>query len=323
MNTRHTTTIASIAGGVVLGALMTVGLMALGLTALADGDPTTDTVPRVLPYQGTLEQNGQPIHAVGDNALAMRFSLYDGLEGEEAVYIQDLSVEVFAGRFTANIGPEGTNALGDTTSIIEVIQAADDLHLGMTLLGDVDDPEDDIALSNRQRIHASPYSMWTTSATSLDVATDLEVGGMVTTSGLQTGTLDIQGADLRLGTNDGSPVGANPNQRALAHAPGDVLNVNADGDFEGGTQITGDAHVTGNLLLDGALSGRIVGGAVVACTSNSASNLRCSPWGAADCGGGGCARFRCNRGNLRVISGAYECYSDGWGRACQTMLCIE
>ena len=174
MNTEQPRRVSSALGWLVLGVVM-----ALGFTALADGDPTTDTVPRVLPYQGTLEQNGQPIHAVGDNALAMRFSLYDGLEGEEAVYIQDLSVEVFAGRFTANIGPLGTNANGDTTSIIEVIQAADDLHLGMTLLGDVDDPEDDIALSNRQRIHASPYSMWTTSATSLDVAVDLEVGNNI------------------------------------------------------------------------------------------------------------------------------------------------
>ncbi|MEO1266934.1 MAG: hypothetical protein AAFX99_02485 [Myxococcota bacterium] len=155
--------------GVVLGALSTIAL-----TAMADGDPTTDSVPRMLPYQGTLENNGQPVNAVGDQAIPLRFSLFDGPTSEEAVYIQEIEVEVFAGRFTTTIGPSGVDGQGETVAIVDVIQAADDLHLGLTLLSD---DGEEIILSNRQRIMATPYALWTTAATNMNIANNLVVDG--------------------------------------------------------------------------------------------------------------------------------------------------
>ena len=135
--------------------------------ALADGDARTDDVPRLLPYQGTFEVDGQPLDARGADALHILFALYDGPEAEQPTYRQAIAVEVFSGRFNATIGPVGVGPDGAEVPIGDVITAADDLYLGMTLLGDPDDPEDDVALANRQRIYATPYAMWTTAATDL------------------------------------------------------------------------------------------------------------------------------------------------------------
>ncbi|MCB9541068.1 MAG: hypothetical protein R3F65_01850 [bacterium] len=145
--------------------------------ARADGDPRTDAVPRMLPYQGLLELDGRPVHATGDDALHLLFALYAAPDMEQPVYQQPIVVEVYSGRFTATIGPIGQGPDGTERAIADVIAAADDLSLGITLLGDPDDPADDIALGNRQRIHATPYAMWSTTATNLGVAGRLDVGG--------------------------------------------------------------------------------------------------------------------------------------------------
>ena len=168
LNTSTQRTTAALLAGALLGVSATVGL-----TVFADGDPTTDAVPRMLPYQGVLELNGQPVNASGDQALAVRFDFFDGPDAQTPIYSQDIDVEVFGGRFTVSIGP--TDRGGAPLS--EVIRAADDLHLGMTLLGDPNTPEDDVAMSGRQRILASPYAMWSTSATNFTVAAGLDVGG--------------------------------------------------------------------------------------------------------------------------------------------------
>ncbi|MCB9528199.1 MAG: hypothetical protein H6701_07375 [Myxococcales bacterium] len=161
----------------VLLAALLGALVPLATAALADGDPRTDDVPRLLPYQGQLELDGRPVHATGDDALHLLFALYDGPDAVEPVYQQPIVVEVYSGRFTASIGPVGQAPDGSERAIAEVIAAADDLSLGITLLGDPDDPADDIALENRQRIHATPYAMWSTTATDLSVARRLDVGG--------------------------------------------------------------------------------------------------------------------------------------------------
>ncbi|MEO1267483.1 MAG: hypothetical protein AAFX99_05250 [Myxococcota bacterium] len=158
-----------LAAGLVLGTIATVSI-----SAIADGDPTTDQVPRMFPYQGYMELDGVPLNT---EALDMTFALYDGAEAVEPVYRQDLTVEVYAGRFTASIGPVGRGPNNEDVFIEQVIANADDLHLGITLLGSPEDPEDDIELSNRQRLHASPYAIWTTSATNLNVANNITIDG--------------------------------------------------------------------------------------------------------------------------------------------------
>ncbi|MEL6177466.1 MAG: hypothetical protein AAFS10_00865 [Myxococcota bacterium] len=194
-----------LAVGLTLGALMT-----LAVTATADGDPTTDNVQRQLPYQGILEVDGQPLHAVGSEALLIRFQLYDGPEALEPVYSQEIAVEVYSGRFTAILGPEGVDPQGNLLAIDEVIGAADDLHLGMTLLNTQEDPEDDIVLSNRQRIHATPYAMWSATASAFNVASNLNAGGNLRIGGtthLGTGRPPSGAAQLHLDTNlaEGAP----------------------------------------------------------------------------------------------------------------------
>ena len=157
--------------------------------AYADGDPTTDAVPRMLPYQGMLELDGRPVHATGDAALHLLFALYAAPDAAEPVYQQPITVEVYSGRFTATIGPIGTGPDGAERAIADVIAAADDLSLGITLLGDPADPTDDIPLQNRQRIHATPYALWSTTATNLSVAGratiagDAQIGGALRVDG--------------------------------------------------------------------------------------------------------------------------------------------
>lgn len=72
----------------------------------------------------------------------------------------------------------------------------------------------------------------------------LHVNGNITANG----SLYLDGSDLVLGRNDGRSVGSVPNQRALVHNSGDILQINFEGDFEGGTRIMGSkAWVDGNL----------------------------------------------------------------------------
>ncbi len=187
----------------------------LALTALiagpawADGDPLTDGVPRLLPYTGVLEIDGRPVDASGEDALHLLFALYDGPEVEQPVYTQPLIVEVYGGRFTATIGPVGVGPDGGEVPIDAIISAADDLHLGMTLLGDPDDPADDIPLANRQRIYATPYAMWTTSATNLAVAGQARIGGDLDVGGAARigGEARVDGA-LRVGGAVELPAGS-------------------------------------------------------------------------------------------------------------------
>jgi hypothetical protein len=148
-------------------------LLAVPVALQADQDPATDDVPRVLPYQGYLDQDGEPLSATGADAIHIRFSLYDGPEASETlVYQEDKTVEVFAGRFSVLLGPTGNGG----TEIATVVAGADELHLGITLLNDPGDPADDIPLGGRQLITPMPYALWSTKATNLEVASSLTVG---------------------------------------------------------------------------------------------------------------------------------------------------
>ena len=228
--TKHTSPRAPwIAVGLIMGALST-----LTLTVMADGDPTTDAVPRMLPYHGMLELNGAPVHAVGDEAIPLRFELYDGPEGA-LVYQQTQRVEVFGGRFTATIGPVGDDGAGGAVAITDVVSAADDLHLGMTLLNNEEDPDDDVTLANRQRLAATPYALWSTSAARFEVATDLNVGRDLRVGGdvdLAANTIDgdeITDGTITLGDIDTAAVFG----EGLAGAPVGVDTAWLDGRIRG------------------------------------------------------------------------------------------
>ena len=46
-----------------------------------------------------------------------------------------------------------------------------------TMLRKIDDETDDIVMSNRQRLMATPYAMWASGATRFNVTENLNVGG--------------------------------------------------------------------------------------------------------------------------------------------------
>ncbi len=227
----------------------------LSTPALADGDPTTDAVPRAIPYQGIIEIDGEPVDASGADAIPIRFALYDRPDGDAPVYAQRIDVEVYRGRFTASIGPRDDAG----RAIEEVVRAADGLTLGMTLLGDPDDPDDDIELANRQRLMATPYALWTTSAAHFTVAADLTVGGDVRMSG---GTLDLGGGTLDLG--GGTLRGVNVIEGGLQLGGGVDL---------GGGALSGVGAVNGGLAVDGALSAETLSAETLSAETLSAETL--------------------------------------------------
>lgn len=183
--------------------LLTAALF-VAVTAVADGDPTTDTVPRVIPYTGSLERDGAPVTLLGDAAPWMRFDLTSGpAEGAPVVYSQVTQVPVHGGRFTVMLGPTGTGGV----SLATAVAAADSLHMRMTLLGDPAVPGDDIALAGAQQVLMAPFAMWATDATDFSVARDLTVArdafvgrNLETVGNVEAGSLDVNGAARLAGT---------------------------------------------------------------------------------------------------------------------------
>jgi len=65
------------------------------------------------------------------------------------------------------------------------------------------------------------------------------------------GRAEIMGTDFLLGTDDGRDIGSKTQQRALVHDNNDELVINFNGDFEGGTKISGDVDISGDITFDG------------------------------------------------------------------------
>ncbi|MEO1270025.1 MAG: hypothetical protein AAFX99_18210, partial [Myxococcota bacterium] len=184
-------------GAAMTGACL-VGLTLLGLQAMADGDPTTDNVPRLIPYNGVLKTNGAPVTATGEDAPWLRFDITDGEEAQApVVYSQSMQVNAYDGRFTALLGPTDD----DGVAIDTVIGGADRLYLRMAILNthNPNDPastaDDDVALMNTQLLTLSPYALWATHATSFDVAGALTAANVAVTT-LDTQTLHATAATL-------------------------------------------------------------------------------------------------------------------------------
>ncbi len=126
-----------------------------GRAAHADGDPTTDTVPRVIPYQGVLEIDG----GAYNGEVPMTFSLYRAATGGSAVWTESQDVVVFNGVFGVT--------LGAAAAIDATIFAADTLYLGVTI--------DGVEMANRQAITPVPYALWSARSADFTVARDLTV----------------------------------------------------------------------------------------------------------------------------------------------------
>jgi hypothetical protein len=305
-------------------------VVVMGVVVLADNNPATDDVKRMIGYQGTLELDG-----VAKNGLvSLELALYPEPGATASIYRQCFTPALVGGRFSVVLGPTGVTGgdgegCDDTgVNLATVVNDANDLHVGVT----VHDPvRGRVALSGRQRVLPVPYSFWATEAANFKVNNDLSVTGNAQVAGalsadsltvakavsarayapgysswavLGTGEggagiyndNNVYKALMVVGNNSGGgarrvgvwddftvngtatvnglvanttdfildaagrrPVGTRPLQRALVHEESDVLVVNYDGDFEGGTRMDSSVTVTGNLTVNGNLtvSGRI------------------------------------------------------------------
>lgn len=189
--------------GAALGlALSLAGSALLGGPARADGDPSSETVPRVIPYRGTL-RTGSTVYT---GEAELRFTLRDATDvirwSEERSSSTLGPVVVDEGRF----GVE----LGAVVPIEATLRAADALRLGIEVRAPWSDEW--VALDGEQALAPVLWALWTASATDFDVAGALSVAGTTTLSGggfrvdgaATLGTLDVGGA-LRV---DGAILGS-------------------------------------------------------------------------------------------------------------------
>ena len=265
MNTRLIFT----AAGLSAGALLTLGL------SVGAEDTELDSDPRVIPYNGVLEFDGQAYNGPAD----IRFTL-TGEDPESCTFVEEHEdVPVYTGRFSVNIGvvngDAGMNCLFDATAV----------YLQMAVRGGASEQEH-APLAGRQRINPVPFAYWAAEGSDLKVdghlsaasasvngpftaesasvngpltANSASVSGGVTASSATVsshltantatvGNVNMEGPRLNF-TSSGRGDGG----RALVHAAGDILYVNPGGEFSGGTRLDGGLTASGGVTVGGIL----------------------------------------------------------------------
>lgn len=255
-------------------------LLATPALASNDGDPATQDIPAVVPYDGVLDLDGASFNGQVD----MIFTLYGSADGDDPVWQETWStaderpITVTAGRFSVN--------LGTFEDIEDVIADAGQVFLGLS----VKRPEDEeyTALAGRQRLNPVPYALWGARASNLTVAGAASVGGALTVGGQVTaanvevdGTVRadrffIEGVDdqqgrlfshfgdyLYMGEQDTFGLGLRIEMPVLARFGADLRNgvsvlggLDVDGGLTltDGATITGAVGITGSVTLTGGLS---------------------------------------------------------------------
>lgn len=137
-----------------------------------DGDPATDNIQRVVPYDGVLDLDGAGYNGLVD----VIFTLYDSADGGEAVWTETWSADeeraitITGGRFSVN--------LGTFEDIETVIADAGQVYLGLQIK--LPEAEAYTTLSGRQRLNPVPYALWGAQASNLTVAGDARFEGPAT-----------------------------------------------------------------------------------------------------------------------------------------------
>ena len=263
--------------------LVSLCLVLLASSALAaDPVPHTDTVTRVIPFDGVLAVQGGEY---GEQAVDMAFTLYDAPEGGDPLWTEEWSraegrpVPIERGRFTVNLGTH--EAIEDT------IYAGGTVHLGVRVK--YPDTGEWTALAGRQRINPVPFSLWTARATDFDVAEDAYIAGSLNV-GTDANVQDLEvkgdanlGQVLSLDADGASGDGG----RAMYQGDGDqlIINTNDEVGFSGGTRIKSDLTVGTeaehrNTTLYGDL---VVNGTLTAPTCRLCFNYHVSGWAAFVC----------------------------------------
>ena len=251
-------------------------ILALALGAWADGDEL-DTDPRVFPYNGVLEFNGQSFTGQADFNL----SLTD--DGNCNFSEERDNVEVFAGRFAVNIGEES----GGVPSCVFNAQR-------IFLTVGVRSAEEDgpyTTLSGRQRVNPVPFAYWAAEGSNFlvdgnaNINGDLDVDGQTSLRNLTVeggfnaqgpinnsrgvlaiaddlsinGSLTSDGNSLRIANNvelNGSLTPSNGTQVILGNlqVTGEVTDSNGPVTVNDDLTVTSDITTNGNLVLAGTLS---------------------------------------------------------------------
>ncbi len=243
-----------------------VSVLTFGAQAWAnlDNNPATDSLPRIVPYEGVLDLDGAPFTGFMD----MRFTFYDAPTGGNAVWTetwghdQQRAVQVFRGRFSAALG---TFDDGGPRPLEEVISDAGPTYLAIEVKQTDAANDAWVGLAGRQRLNPVPYAIWSAKASDLTVAGSATVRGSTTLSG----TLDVTG-NTRLSALAVSGAtqltGATTVDGALT-ANGAISNANGDVNIADGLNVTGSVSnsagdvtlndntaIVGNLSLTGNVS---------------------------------------------------------------------
>ena len=238
-----------------LSCALAVNILFAAIQAMADGDPTTDNVPKLIPYQGTLEKDGRVVN--GD--VQMTFRIYDGLESEQPSWTEAQSVTVYAGRFSVLLGATTTQS---SQTLTQIVTNADELYLAVALAQE----EGEIQLANRQRFLPAPFALWAMSSAS---AANFHVGRKLTVAGegATIGGPDNNGiaAALQIETSNDQMmlIDGNEIDAVGSHTSGSLyLNNNSDGSVLIGSRshpsnliISGFIEMSDHLLLYGADGG--------------------------------------------------------------------
>ncbi len=219
---------------VVLGAVtgsLAATIMMLAVQAMADGNQSTDSVPRYIAYHGTLEKDGEGVNAT----VQMKFELFDGATTLASAWNEIQGVTVYAGRFSVMLG---STSAASVSALEGKVKGADDLYLAVSIKSG----NDWITLSGKQRFLPTPYAVWSTASTNLTTGS---INGLANASLLLNNTtggtvdlggkLDIYGPDINFKNHPDRGNGG----RAIVHGVGDKLQLNFGGDFAGGTTIEG------------------------------------------------------------------------------------
>jgi hypothetical protein len=240
----------SICTAIVVSAL-TVSVQAL---AQLDDDPATDSLPRVVPYEGVLDLDGLP-HT---GFLDMRFSFFDAPSGGAPVWTetwsnaQQRAVQLFRGRFAVALGTFDDGGLATLESIIA---DADPIYLAIEVKRTNEAEDAWVALSGRQRLNPVPYAIWSAKASDLNVAGAATVGGNTLVGGTlnvagntRLSALTVSGATTLTGaTTVGGALIAN----GALTANGAITNANADVNIADGLNVSGNvSNSAGNLVLN-------------------------------------------------------------------------
>ena len=241
-----------------------VSALTFGVQALAnlDDDPATDSLPRVVPYEGVLDLDGAPFSGFMD----MRFTFFDAPSAGNAVWTETWSqgegrpIQVFGGKFGAALG---TFDDGGLRALEDVIADAGPVYLAIEVKRTEEGDEAWVGLSGRQRLNPVPYALWSAKAADLTVAGSATVGGTLAVEGAANidGALAVGGDIVGRGRLSGTALDfwqdANPARalQALAQVGG-ALGIDPTGSFSqiiaGMNFVIGSAGTPRSLTVRGA-----------------------------------------------------------------------